>query len=151
MAPRGQKRSRTDSPASFYRTHMSSCGDDDDTAPRRRKHGRLDPPSSSTRSCTSLVSPSSPDLKLLKTPQICDGVALNSKPKASDYEDVVKRHLLMAMSIYETSIFTDHAYPPQELQCKQIKESWSFASTDAMEQYELTNRMLRLVRSLFSM
>ena len=151
MAPHGQKRGRTDSPASSYRTRVSSCGDNDDMAPHRRKRGRLNSPLSSIRSCASLVSPSSPDPKRLKTPQIRDGVSLNGKPKASDYEDVIKRRLLRAMSIYETFIFTDHAYPPQELQCKRIKESWSFASADAMEQYELTNRMLRLVRSFFSM
>ncbi|KAN0115691.1 hypothetical protein V8E52_006637 [Russula decolorans] len=71
---------------------------------------------------------------------------LHSKPKASDYEDIVKRRLLEAMSIYETYIFTDHAYPTQELQFKRIKEAWGFASADAEEQYELTNRMLRLVK-----
>ncbi|KAN0102378.1 hypothetical protein V8E52_012009, partial [Russula decolorans] len=82
--------------------------------------------------------------KRFKTPQIHAGVLLSSKPKASDYEDVVKRRLLEAMSIYETYIFTDRAYPTQELQFKRIKEAWGFASADAEEQYELTNRMLRL-------
>ncbi|KAN0103805.1 hypothetical protein V8E52_011613 [Russula decolorans] len=84
--------------------------------------------------------------KRFKTPQIHAGVLLSSKPKVSDYEDVVKRRLLEAMSIYETYIFTDRAYPTQELQFKRIKEAWGFASADAEEQYELTNRMLCLVK-----
>ncbi|KAN0116252.1 hypothetical protein V8E52_006077 [Russula decolorans] len=150
-APHGWKRGRTGSPTSSYRTYASSCDDGDNTtrAPRGRKHGRIrtGSPTSSYRTRTSPpVSPSSPDQKRFKTPQIHAGVLLSSKPKASDYEDVVKRRLLEAMSIYETYIFTDRAYPTQELQFKRIKEAWGFASADAEEQYELTNRMLRLVK-----
>jgi hypothetical protein len=94
----------------------TTCDDGDNTtrAPRGRKHGRIrtGSPTSSYRTRTSPpVSPSSPDQKWFKTPQIHAGVLLSSKPKASDYEDVVKRRLLEAMSIYETYIFTDRAYP----------------------------------------
>ncbi|KAN0114045.1 hypothetical protein V8E52_007021 [Russula decolorans] len=150
-APHGWKRGRTGSPTSSYGTYASSCDDGDNTtwAPRGRKHGRIrtGSPTSSYRTRTSPpVSPSSPDQKQFKTPQIHAGVLLSSKPKASDYEDVVKRRLLEAMSIYETYIFTDRAYPTQELQFKRIKEAWGFASADAEEQYELMNRMLRLVK-----
>ncbi|KAN0105378.1 hypothetical protein V8E52_011087 [Russula decolorans] len=170
------QRGRTGSPASSYRTHTSSCDDGDDTVPHGREHGRTGSPASSspyrthTLSCddgddtaphgwkrgsptssyrtrtSPPVSPSSPDQKRFKTPQIHARVLLSSKPKASDYEDVVKHRLLEAMSIYETYIFTDCAYPTQELQFKRIKEAWGFASADAKEQYELTNRMLRLVK-----
>ena len=154
MAPRGLTHRQTSSPTSSYRTRTSSCDDRDDTgqAPHGRNCSQIrtgSPTSSNKTRTPPPVSPSPPNQKQFKTPQIHDGVLHSSKPKASDYEDVVKRRLLEAMSIYETYIFTDHAYPTQELQFKRIKEAWAFASIDAEEQYELTNRMLRLVSFYF--
>jgi hypothetical protein len=150
---RGRKRGRPISHTSSYRIRRSSHDDAEDSAHRGRKQGRTSSPTSSYyRTHTSpLASLSSPDRKRLKTPQIRTGVRLSGKPKASDYEDVVKRRLLEAMSIYETYIFTNEAYPPQELQFKWIREAWRLASVDAEVQYELMDRMLRLVRFSLAM
>ena len=73
----------------------------------------------------------------------------SGKPKASDYDDVVKRCLLGAMSIYETYIYTTYAYPSQENQISWVHDAWEWAGENAKKQYDLTPHMEHLVHFCF--
>ena len=73
----------------------------------------------------------------------------SGKPKASDYDDIVKHRLLKAMSIYETYIYTTYAYPLQEDQISWVHDAWEWAGENAEKQYDLTPHMERLVRFCF--
>jgi Domain of unknown function (DUF6532) len=121
---------------------------DDNAAPRRgRKHERTWSRSSSRRHHPSAsTSPTSSARKHLKTAAFRNGISSASgKPKASDYEDIVKRRLLKAMSVYETYIYTTYAYPSQENQTGWVHKAWDSAGENAMEKYDLTHMMIRLV------
>jgi hypothetical protein len=71
------------------------------------------------------------------------------KPRASDYEEVVKRRLLKAMSIYETYIYVTYGYPRQEHQIQWVHKAWGLADEGAVEKYEMTHHMERLVCDSF--
>jgi hypothetical protein len=77
-----------------------------------------------------------------------NGTVPSGKPKASDYEDDVKRRLLETISIYETYIFTEDAYPSQETQITWAKQAWkwAFENLNAVERYRLSDRMTRMVQ-----
>jgi hypothetical protein len=129
----------------------ATIDDGNETAPRGRKRSRTSSRASSRQTrASSSESPASSDQKRLELPGFRAGVIPSGKPKASDYEDPVKRRLLKATDIYETMIFVELAYPSQELQLEMAKDAWGFASKDAQVQYELDDRMERLVRISFS-
>jgi hypothetical protein len=129
----------------------ATINDGDQTARCGRKRSRTNSRASSRRTrASSSESLASSDQNRLKLPGFRAGFIPNGKPKASDYEDPVKRRLLKAMDIYETFIFVGQAYPSQELQLELTKEAWGYASEDAAVQYQLDNRMERLVRISFS-
>jgi len=92
-------------------------------------------------------SPASSNRKRPNKAPFRNGTHPSGKPKASDYEDDVKRRLIMAMSIYETYIFTNDAYPSQEKQGSWAEEAWEWASENlnASELYELSQRMKSMV------
>jgi hypothetical protein len=97
-----------------------------------------------SRSSSSSASRGQSDLK--KAP-FREGIIPSGKPKASDYEDGVKRRLLETMSYYETYLLTNDAYPSQKKQVAWAKEAWLSASEnlEAVECFELSLRMQRMV------
>jgi hypothetical protein len=112
---------------------------------RGRKCERSSSPASSNGSRS--ASPTSSNEKHLNVAPFRNGNVPSGKPKASDYEDDVKRRLLESMSIYETYIFANDAYPGQEKQIAWAKEAWRWASENlnATELYHLSHCMKRLV------
>jgi len=82
-----------------------------------------------------------------KVPQFAVGYVSGGKAKAADYEDVVQALLLRAMHEYESRIVGVGPYPASATQGKWAKSCWKEACCVAVEDYGLTERMSKLIKS----
>ncbi|KAF8236070.1 hypothetical protein L208DRAFT_1204063, partial [Tricholoma matsutake] len=69
------------------------------------------------------------------------------KPKAADYEDVVQALLLHAMHEYESHIVGVSPYPDSANQSKWAKICWKEACHVAVEDYDMTEWMSKMIKS----
>jgi hypothetical protein len=85
----------------------------------------------------------------LPTAELLEGIMPSSRPKASDYVDVVNATLVRTMFDYEGLVSTHDAFPSPALRRQWALRCWKKASKDADEFYDLSDRMASLV-SCFS-
>jgi len=104
------------------------------------KRARLD-------NVTSDSSHNSAPPKEKKTPQFAVGYVNRGKPKAADYEDVVQALLLRAIHEYESRIVGVSPYPDSANQSKWAKICWKEACCVASENYGMTERMSKMIKS----
>ncbi|KAF8239563.1 hypothetical protein L208DRAFT_1468787, partial [Tricholoma matsutake] len=72
------------------------------------------------------------------------------KPKAADYEDIVQALLLHAMHEYESCVVGISSYPDLANQSKWAKICWREACHVAVEDYGMTERMSKMIKSCSS-
>lgn len=82
-----------------------------------------------------------------KIPQFAVGYVNGGKPKAADYEGVVQALLLRAMHEYESHIVGVSHYPDSANQSKWAKICWREACRVAVEDYGMTEWMLKMIKS----
>lgn len=75
--------------------------------------------------------------------------ASSSRPKASNYVDVVNAILVRTMFDYEGLVSTHDAFPSPALRRVWALRCWKKASKDADEFYDLFDRMGNLVSSFY--
>ena len=75
-----------------------------------------------------------------------EGKVPGKNAKVSDYEGGVEKMLLKAMHEYACFIFTIDAFPDDETQIKWARTVWKNTCTKVDDQYELSYRMMKLVR-----
>ncbi|KAG6852036.1 hypothetical protein C0991_003717, partial [Blastosporella zonata] len=81
------------------------------------------------------------------TPIQLAGLKLSGAPALSDFTDPIVRALLRtAMREYETLICTKTTFPSLEQQVQMATQCWNHAQDEADVNYELTHRMIRLVK-----
>ena len=81
----------------------------------------------------------------LPTAELLEGIMASSRPKASDYVDVVNATLVRTMFDYEGLVSTHDAFPGPALRRLWALRCWKKASNDADEFYDLSDRMCNLV------
>ncbi|KAJ7148840.1 hypothetical protein C8R46DRAFT_1310955 [Mycena filopes] len=91
--------------------------------------------------------PPPPPKRTRREPKFADGyvAASSGKPKAADYEPVVRALLIRAMSEYTVNIVTKNAFPPLDLQLRWAKESFRSACRAADLHFTITDRMIKLI------
>lgn len=85
----------------------------------------------------------------LPTAELLEGIMTSSRPKASDYVDVVNAILVRTMFDYEGLVSTHDAFPSPALRRQWALRCWKMASKDADELYDLSDRMCNLVSPFF--
>lgn len=85
----------------------------------------------------------------LPTAEILEGITASSRPKASNYVDVVNAILVRTMFDYEGLVSTHDAFPSPALRRVWALRCWKKASKDADEFYDLSDRMGNLVSSFY--
>lgn len=85
----------------------------------------------------------------LPTAELLHGVMTSSRPKASDYVEVVNAILVRTMFDYEGLVSTHNAFPSPTLRRQWTLCCWKRASKDADEFYDLSDRMCNLVSSFY--
>jgi hypothetical protein len=100
--------------------------------------------------CSSLPPPGQPQNKApLPTAELLEGILTSSRPKASDYIDVVNAILVRTMFDYEGLVSTHDVFPSPAQRRIWALRCWKKASQDADEFYDLSDRMCSLVSSFY--
>jgi Domain of unknown function (DUF6532) len=115
----------------------------DDHLPPRSEHSL--PNLSCKRTASRSLSPA-PPTKKGKVSEWHNGQAPQGRAKARDYEDTVYHGIVQACHDFEARIGASGAWPDPEEQIAWARDAWDIVCKDIGEQYELTKRMLGLVR-----
>lgn len=96
--------------------------------------------------------PAPPPKRKRKEPQFAQGyVVTSAKPKAADYEPVVKALLIRAMAEYAMLILSLTAFPDIGLQTVWASRCFKNACRAADQHYKLTERMAKLASTIYSL
>ncbi|KAJ7019295.1 hypothetical protein C8F04DRAFT_1257522 [Mycena alexandri] len=90
--------------------------------------------------------PPPPPKRVRQEPQFAEGYTSGGKPKAADYEPVVRALLLRAMLEYTVRILTKNPFPDVGLQVLWAKECFRSACRAAHEHFSITDRMMKLIQ-----
>ncbi|KAJ6564346.1 hypothetical protein B0H19DRAFT_1140846 [Mycena capillaripes] len=125
--------------------------DDDDpsspSAPRGRSLQETAPATSRKRPNQQPASSPPPVKRKRKEPQFAENYVTTAgvRPKASDYEPMVRALLLRAMAEYCMLILTLNAFPDLGLQLSWAKTCFRNACSAANQRYSTNERMLKLI------
>jgi hypothetical protein len=83
----------------------------------------------------------------MKSAPFHNGVIPSGRPAIKDYSPEVRRRLSDTALIYENWVLASDGFPNKDMQYKWARNAWDIASIDASEQFKLSERMIKLVRS----
>lgn len=82
----------------------------------------------------------------MKSAPFHNGVIPSGRPAIKDYSPDLRRRLSDTVFIYKNWVLASDGFPNKDMQYKWASKAWDMTSKDASEQFELSERMMKLVR-----